>query len=338
MSQLTLLMEAPASLIVKSQPIPEPGNGHVQVRVEAVAINPADQKIFDHAGLGFIETYPTVLGFDAAGEVTKLGPDVTKFKIGDRVTFCGLPTLERGAFQQYTLADVRYSSKIPASADFDSAATFGAGGRNGTETLYDQLKLTAPWLGGEGKYKGEKIVILGGSSSMGSYAIQLAVLSGLEVITTSSPAHFTYLKSLGATTVIDRSAADAAAQILAAAGGPVKYAVDAVALPETQLVGVEVTAPQGTLVLLLHATPETKAAAEAKSVTLSVRVGPEGRYFDERLWDNVEGFVERGVIKFNRATVIPGGLRGWEEGFRLHREGKVSGTKLVLRPQETVTE
>ncbi|KAJ7092530.1 chaperonin 10-like protein [Mycena crocata] len=338
MSQLALLLEAPTSLIVKSQPIPEPGKGHVQVRVEAAAINPADQKIFDYAGLGFIKTYPTVLGFDAAGEVTKLGPDVTKFKIGDRVTFSALPTLERGAFQQYTLADVRYTSKIPASADFDSAATFGAGGRNATETLYDQLKLTAPWLGGEGKYKGDKIVILGGSSSVGSYTLQLAVLSGLEVITTCSPAHFDYLKSLGATTVIDRSAGDAAAQILAAAGGAVKYAVDAVALPETQLVGVEVTAPQGTLVLLLPPTPETKAAAEAKGVTVSLRVGAEGRYFDERLWDELEGFVERGAIKFNRATVIPGGLRGWEEGFRLHREGKVSGTKLVLRPQETVAE
>ncbi|KAJ7141781.1 chaperonin 10-like protein [Mycena crocata] len=338
MSQLALLFESPTSLVIKSRPISEPGNGLVQVRVEAAAINPIDQKILDYAGMGFIQTYPTVLGLDAAGEVTKLGPDVTKFKIGDRVAFCAVPTLERGAFQQYTLADVRYTTKIPATADFDSAATIPVGLRNGTETLYDQLKLTAPWLGGEGKYKGEKIVILGGSSSMGSYVIQLAALSGLEVITTSSSTHFAYLKSLGATTVIDRSAPDAAKQILAAAGGAVKYAVDAVALPETQLVGVEVTAPQGTLVVLLPPTPETKSAAEAKGVTVSLRIGGEGRFYDERLWDAVEGFIERGVIKFNRATVIPGGLRGWEEGFRLYREGKVSGTKLVLRPQETVTE
>jgi hypothetical protein len=41
------------------------------------------------------------------------------------------------------------------------------------------------------------------------------------------------------------------------------------------------------------------------------------------------------VLKFNRPTVVPGGLNGWEEAFKLHREGKVSGTKIVIRPQET---
>ncbi|KAJ7151423.1 GroES-like protein [Mycena crocata] len=335
MSQHALLLESPTSLAVKSQPIAEPGNGNVQVRVEAAAINPVDQKIFDYAGRGFVTSFPTVLGLDGAGVVTKLGPDVSKFKIGDRVAFAGRPVLERGTFQQYALADVRYTTKIPSTADFDSAATFAVGGSTITEALYDQLKLTAPWLGGEGAYAGEKFVILGGSSSMGAYAIQLAVLSGFEVITTSSPAHFAYVKSLGATAVIDRSAPDAAVQILAATGDAVKYAIDAISSPETQLLGVQVVQPQGALVILQPPTPEAKTAAEAKGVTLSLRHGPHGRYFDERLWDVVEGYVERGVIKFNRVTVLPGGLNGWEEGFKQHREGKVSGTKLVIRPQET---
>jgi len=45
--------------------------------------------------------------------------------------------------------------------------------------------------------------------------------------------------------------------------------------------------------------------------------------------------LERGVIKFNIPTILPGGLHAWEEGFDLHRQGKVSGTKIVMRPQET---
>ncbi|KAJ7709566.1 chaperonin 10-like protein [Mycena rosella] len=294
MSQLALVYESKNNQSVQSKPIPEPVKGHIQVRIEAAAFNPLDYKIFDY-GL-FVEKYPTCLGADAAGEVTKIGPDVTKFKVGDRVTFMCTPNFpnglandgERGAFQQYALADASLTTKIPANADYDSASSFPVAGKTAAAALYGQLKFKEPWLGGEGAYKGEKIVILGGSSSVGSYAIQLAVLSGLE--------------SLSATAVIDRSAPDVAAQILAAAGGPVKYVVDSISLPPTQLLGVEILQPQGNY---------------------------------EPFWNSVEGFVERGVLKFNRVVVLPGGLRAWEEGFSLHRQGKVSGTKIVMRPQET---
>lgn len=110
-------------------------------------------------------------------------------------------------------------------------------------------------------------------------AIQFAVLAGFEVITTSSPAHSDYLKSLGATTVIDRSAPDVAAQILVAAGGAVKYVVDAISLPPTQLLGVEILQRQGKLVLVLPLDSSAKTAAEAKDVALLGTYGPTGFYF-----------------------------------------------------------
>ncbi|KAJ7137670.1 GroES-like protein [Mycena epipterygia] len=341
MSQLALVYESQSNQTIRSQPIPEPMKGYVQVRVEAAAFNPLDYKVYDYNS-SFVQKYPTVLGADAAGEVTKVGPDTNKFKVGDRVAFACTPNFaasanngERGAFQQYALADVRITTKIPTNADYDSASSFPVAGNTAAGALYGQLKFTDPWLGGEGAYKGEKIVILGGSSSVGSYVIQLAVLSGFEVITTSSPAHFAYLKSLGATTVIDRSAADVAAQILAAAGGPVKYVVDSISLPPTQLLGVEILQSQGKLVLVLGIQPPTKVAADSKEIVLLGTYGPTGYYLNERFWDSVEGYVKRGVLKFNRPTVLPGGLRAWEEGFDLHRQGKVTGTKIVMRPQET---
>ncbi|KAJ7438450.1 hypothetical protein FB451DRAFT_1378187 [Mycena latifolia] len=328
MSQLALVYESQGRQSIQSRPLPEPVKGHVQVRVQAAAFNPLDYKIYDY-GLDFIEKYPTVLGVDAAGEVTKIGPDVTKFKVGDRVTFIcnpnfpeGVTGSERGAFQQYALADVRLTAKIPANVDYDSASSFPVAGNTAAGALYGQLKFTDPWLGGEGAYKGEKIVILGGSSSVGSYAIQLAVLSGLEAITTASPAHFDYLKSIGASAVIDRSATDVADQILAAAGGP--------------LLGVEILQSQGKLVLVLPTEPSTKAAADAKDITMLGTYGAAGWYLSERFWDAIEGYFERGVVKFNRATVLPGGLRAWEEGLDLHRQGKsatpMSHLSTIWRP------
>ncbi|KAJ7047075.1 chaperonin 10-like protein [Mycena alexandri] len=337
MSQLALVLESAGKQAIRSLPIPEPKAGYIQVRIEAAAFNPMEYKIYDVAH-NFIEKYPTVLGVDAAGEVTKLGPGDTKFKVGDRVICLCTPNSpecvgsgERGAFQQYTLADVRFTAKIPANIDYDSAASFPVAANTAAGALYGQLKLTEPWLdGGEGAHNGEKIVILGGSSSVGCYAIQLAVLSGFEVTTTSSPAHFAYLKSLGATAVIDRSASDATEQILAATGAPVKYVVDAISSLSTQLLGVEILQPEGAMALVLNPQAPAQAAADAKEITLS-----RGQYFSPLFWNSVESYVGRAILRLNRTTVLSGGLEAWEEAFDLHRKGQVSGTKIVMHPLET---
>ncbi|KAJ7097748.1 GroES-like protein [Mycena belliarum] len=339
MSQLVLSYESHGQHSVKFRPIPEPIEGYVQVRVEAAAFNPVDYKIFDHTSVR-LPAYPTVLGADAAGVVTKLGLGVTKFKVGDRVAFLcaraapeGVGAGDLGGFQQYAVANVEITFKIPANADFDGASSFPRAGMTAGRALYAQLDLKAPWAGGEGAYKGEKMVVLGGSSSVGSYTVQLAVLSGFEVISTASPAHFAYVRSLGASTVIDRSAPDAAAQILAAAGGPVRYVVDSISLAPTQLLAVDILKVQGKLVLVLPADSSAKAAADAESIAVLLEMA--AHYTNEDFWNSIHGWVERGVLRFNRTRVLPGGLRAWEEGFDLHRHGKVSGVKLLMHPQET---
>ncbi|KAJ7094943.1 chaperonin 10-like protein [Mycena epipterygia] len=221
MFQFALVYSAHRKQTIQSQPIPEPSKGFVQARVEAAAFNPVDYKMYD--GLPLVQKYPAVLGGDGAGEVNKIAPGVTRFK--------------------YALADVRITAKIPNSLENDSASSFPMNGNTAAGELYGQLKFTEPWLRGEGAYNGEKIVILGGSSSVGSFglfSLKSPNYQLMDVITTSSPAHFDYLKSLGAIIVIDRSAPDVAAQILAAADGPVKYVVDAISLQSTQHLGYPV--------------------------------------------------------------------------------------------------
>ena len=69
--------------VVKAADTGKPGPGEVLIKVESTALNPADWKI---QALGLlVETYPAVLGFDAAGTIVQLGEGVSSFAIGDRV-------------------------------------------------------------------------------------------------------------------------------------------------------------------------------------------------------------------------------------------------------------
>nr|GAT52773.1 GroES-like protein [Mycena chlorophos] len=346
MANLALVYEAQGKHVIRGLPIPEPLPGFLQVRVEAAAVNPADQKIFDSPRFGLVKNWPTVIGWDAAGEVTRVasaGDSNCKFKVGDRISFACMPSVSvdggvsytsRGAFQQYALADEKYAFKIPDGIDYASASTWMAAGISAASALYTHLRVKEPWLGGKDAYKGQKIVILGGSSSIGSYAIQMAVMAGFEVITTASATHLEYLKSLGAHVAIDRSAPDVAAQILAATGGPVRHAIDPVSFEATQSLAVEILQEGGVLNLMLPLEPSVRPALEAKKIELRWTYGVEGMYANPELHVAAEEYFKEGLWRFNRPTVL-GGLEAWETAFEMHRKGTVSGTKLVFLPQQT---
>ncbi|OCH84056.1 GroES-like protein, partial [Obba rivulosa] len=330
------------------RPVPEPKAGQIQVKIHSTAVNPVDwkasEKIFDFGK--FVTVFPTVLGTDAAGEVTKVAPDVTKFKVGDRIIYQGqyncqgdISNGDKATFQQYGLADVDLAAKIPDTLNYGSASTIPVAAVTAVAALYDlSLGLTAPWArGGEGLYKGETLVVFGGSSSVGIYTIQLAALSGFRVITTASPTHTAYLQSLGASVVIDRSSPNLVKDIIDAAGGEVKYVVDAISLPDTQSQAVQALQSGGKLAVVLLADKVALASALQKKVEVVFAHGASHTYpeFNRGFWDAVPGYLERGILKPNRPRVLPGGLDAWEDAYALHRDGKVSGEKIVLRPHET---
>ncbi|TFK49775.1 GroES-like protein [Heliocybe sulcata] len=346
MSHLALVYESKypnARQTVKWRPIPEPESNQIQVKVHATAVNPVDYKEFDNGW--FVTTVPTILGMDASGEVTKVGSNVTKFSVGDRVLFNGQWNCQgdgsngnKATFQQIALVDADLTAKMPDTLDYDSAATIPMAMDTAASALYDLgLSLTPPWEGGEGKYSGQTFVVLGGSSSVGAYTIQLAVLSGFRVITTASIVHADYLKSIGASTVIDRKSSTVASDVLAAVGGEPRYVLDAISLADTQQEAMDIVAPGGTVILVLGVQPRAMGMALEKNVRLRGCHGAPHRYpeFFRGFWAAVGGYLERGVIKANKPRVLPGGLHAWEEAFALHREGKLSGEKVVMRPWET---
>jgi NADPH:quinone reductase-like Zn-dependent oxidoreductase len=159
----------PEVLEIGDLPDPHPGPGQVRIAVRAAGVNPSDCK--KRKGLMDGEL-PQTLGHEAAGVVDEPGEGVADAAVGDRVF--GLSA--EGAAQA-ELAVLSYYAPVPPSLDFPGAAALPAAIETATRAL-DQL----------GVGSASTLLINGASGSVGSAAVQLAVVRGARVIGTSSPA------------------------------------------------------------------------------------------------------------------------------------------------------
>ncbi|EKM58626.1 uncharacterized protein PHACADRAFT_207435 [Phanerochaete carnosa HHB-10118-sp] len=338
------LLQAKGQFAVRERDIQEPSSGEVLVEIHATALNPIEWKI-QAFGL-FITEYPIVLGVDAAGIVKKLGAGVTDVSVGDKVLFQGKFNTRYSTFQQYTVAPAELVAKVPSNLTLDQASAIPAAVATASLGLYshneaDGIALTAPWEeGGRGKYTGEPILIIGGSSAVGQQAIQFAKLSGFSpIITTGSLHNEAYLKSLGATHVIDRSTplSTLPAVVKEITSNPIKVAYDAISESETQNAAYDVLAPGGRLVIVLPgAVDKVKITPEKEISPVAGSPHAPGKHeIGRNLYANLTGLLESGAIKPNNIEVLSGGLAGIPEGVERLKKG-VSALKLVVHPQETV--
>lgn len=204
-----------APLEVKSAPYPTPADDEIIIKTHAVAFNPVDYALQEHGPETFPWLkFPAILGFDAAGDVVSIGPLVTEFKVGDRVA-----GFAAGGLQEYAPLSEHLTTSIPHSLTWEQAAVLPMGVSVSTKLLFhkDMLALDLPSL--EPAHKEETVLIWGGSTSMGSCAIQLAVAAGYEVITTASLHNFEYVKALGASQVFDHSSPTVKGDLIAAFQG-----------------------------------------------------------------------------------------------------------------------
>ncbi|AJE99682.1 zinc-binding alcohol dehydrogenase family protein [Pandoraea apista] len=192
-----LPIDDPKSLEDIELPTPSPAGRDLLVKVEAISVNPVDTKV--RAPKDKVEDTPRVLGWDAAGTVAAVGPDVTLFKVGDPVYYAGSIT-RPGANSEFHLVDERIVGHMPASLDFVSAAALPLTTITAWEALFDRLGI-APDGGDEGK----SILIVGGAGGVGSIAIQLARrLAKLTIVASASrPESADWCRQLGAQHVID---------------------------------------------------------------------------------------------------------------------------------------
>ena len=170
------------------------------VEVRAISVNPVDTKLRASAPPAPGQDYK-VLGYDASGVVRSVGPDVTLFKVGDRVYYAGAIT-RPGTNSELHLVDERIVGHMPASLDFAQAAALPLTSITAWELLFDRLGVVP------GKKPNPKsLLVIGAAGGVGSILVQLARrLTALTVIGTASrPETQAWVKELGAHHVIDHT-------------------------------------------------------------------------------------------------------------------------------------
>jgi len=209
-------------LQIKDIPVPEPKPNEIVFKVESASLNYDD--IWGMRGKPLAIPLPHISGTDAAGVVTAVGHDVKNIKVGDRVVshgnmscrVCKACTSGReydckkrriwgfetgplwGGYCEFTHLPEVNVIKIPDNISFDEAAAASMTMLTSWHMLVGRAKIQP----------GQLVLVMGGSSGVGNYGIQIAKLFGCTVIATASPEKLEQLIELGADYAIDHRKED----------------------------------------------------------------------------------------------------------------------------------
>src|ERR671917_2518182 len=188
------VLREPGDVIIEERPIPQAGPGEVVVRVRAVGVCGSDTHYYEHGRIGrFAVQAPLVLGHEAAGEVTDLGPGVTRLVVGERVSiepgvpdltceqclagrynlcpnmrFFATPPID-GAFAEYVVTHEAFAHPVPDTISDDAAA------------LLEPLSV-AVWACRKGRVTAGSRVLVTGAGPIGLVAVQVARAFGATEI------------------------------------------------------------------------------------------------------------------------------------------------------------
>jgi NADPH2:quinone reductase len=195
----------PAVLQLRPQPVPEPAAHEVLIRVYAAGVNRPDVLLRQGKYAGAGDVAGLVPGLEVAGVVEKCGADVPRWRLGARV--CAL--LAAGGYAEYAVADARHCLPVPDGWNFAEAAALPETGFTVWHNVFQRGQLQA----------GERLLVHGGSSGIGTTAVQLARALGSPVaVTVSSAAKAEAVRRLGADPVINYKEQNFE-QVLQALGG-----------------------------------------------------------------------------------------------------------------------
>jgi len=286
----------PESLFDTTLERPVAAGRDLLVAIKAIAVNPVDTKV--RAPKDTVEKTPRVLGWDAAGIVEAVGPEVTRFKPGDRVFYAGDIT-RPGTNAEFHLIDERIAGRLPDSISFETAAALPLTAITAWEALFDRLRVPTP----PHALPRKSILIIGGAGGVGSIAVQLAArIAGLEVITTASrPESIAWVKELGAHHVVDHFG-DLPAQLAGIGFPTVDYVLILNDTDRHFPAATAVIAPQGTICTIV----ENKHALDVSPLK-SKSAGFVWEFMFTRSMYQTEDMIEQGRLLEEIARLIESG-------------------------------
>lgn len=230
------------------------------VRVQAVSVNPRDIKSRQVFGASVEE--PRVLGYDAAGVVEAVGPEVRLFQPGDEVFYAG--ELQRqGSNAEWQLIDERIVGHKPRNLGPAAAASVPLVMLTAFEMLFDRLGMPQNATG-----SAPTLLVLGGAGGVPSAAIQLARQAGATVIASASREESAqWVREMGAQYVIDHSK-PLVSQIVDLNIGLVDFAFSTHTSAGVWAALAEVMAPQGRLGIIDDPEPLDLRVFKAKSISI----------------------------------------------------------------------
>ncbi|PNP60030.1 hypothetical protein THARTR1_00054 [Trichoderma harzianum] len=343
-SQRALKVTGPGQFRVSlANAIPTVADDEVLVKVVAVAINPIDGKSAELS-----PTTGATSGCDFAGSVVQLGSNITKaLKLGDRVCACifgnNPERLDNGAFSEFVAVPADLVLKIPDSMSYQTAATLGVAVATVGMALYNSLKLPSPLsLKSETKH----FLVYGASTTMGTMAIQMAVMSGFSPIAICSPRNYGLVKSIGAVATFDYHSPSCGSEIRDFTNDTLVYALDCIADTASMAICYKAIGSAGGHYLSLDPFPircHTRRSIKPNWIsTLTMfnqavnwQIGyrkeakPKDRAFGHEWFKTAQELLDNDQIRPHPFREMTGGLDSIVDGIAQVRKSEVSAVKLV---------
>jgi NADPH:quinone reductase-like Zn-dependent oxidoreductase len=316
-----------------SHPVPRLiSDNEVIIATHAVGLNPIDWKSVAYNFC--LPAFPWITGRELSGTVVAIGSSVKGFSVGEKVwTSTYYKDVRAGCFQEYVAVPEHTVMPIPTSLGMEEASCLGVAGLTAAMTLWRWLGVPLPQKKSMQR-NDEWLLIWGGSTITGQFATQLAVLSGLNVVTVTSAKMQALSKRLGAAHVVSRdgkSNEDIVGEIRRVTNDKVTRAIDLVGPKTVSLVikCCSTTLPVSIAPLAMMASGEvvpptfTIHTVEMKQFILdsSCRVYA----------DMLNQLVEEKQVKIPVLHVLEGGLKNVVRGLAMLRKGDMGGCKLVVR-------
>lgn len=329
---------------VQEIPIPTPKENQVLIKIHYAAQNPTDWKAMAGVPPG------RILGCDFAGEIQD--NNRTHWRPGQRVAGFVQGTSEDmgGAYAQYIAIDYSLVYEIPESISYQEAAVIPLPFGTAVQAMFQRLDLPEPSKPAKSTFP---LLINGGTSSVGKYAIQLGKMAGAFVVATGSKRNHELLLELGADKAVDYNDSDWPEQVRKVTHDGLEHALDCIAENGTpEAIAKSLSPTKGGHIVTLLPIGHVREAVESinkkakieSTIVYTAFERPipikvfdncgESTPQDKAFWEKYLGLLPQMLgsrrLRPNRVREM-GGIDDILKGFKEQQEGKVSAEKLVYK-------